>query len=183
MPDVRAYPLVDATALFSQASTGRRIPSNRSEAILRATTFLALICLVFGASCAVLIPASPEQRLGSLFLFGFAPAVCFHASGYIVNLFLAVTSKVCAWVATQCFRFAARLLCWSGYLLIASTAGIAALLPIVWNELQSFSQSAFALLHRICWRVDAAVYRVVCWTIRSVARFLISLEAWGSQRG
>ena len=147
MPDVRAYPLVDATALFWQASTGCRIPSNRSEAILRATTFLALICLVFGASCAVLIPASPEQRLGSFVPFRLRARRLLSCKRLHCHPgFLAVTSKVCAWVATQCFRFAARLLCWSGYLLIASTAGIAALLPLVWNELQSFSQSAFASL-------------------------------------
>ena len=85
MPDARAYPLVDETALFSQESNGLRIPSKLSKAILRATNFLALICLVFGASCAALIPASLEQRLGSLFFFGFAPAVCFHAGGYIVS--------------------------------------------------------------------------------------------------
>src|SRR6476619_3565534 len=110
MPHDHAYPLVDQAAFFSQASTGGRIPSNFSEAILRATNFLALICLFFGATCAALIPASLEQRLGSLFFFGFAPAICFHAGGYIVSLVAGTTSKVCAWVATQCFRFAARLL-------------------------------------------------------------------------
>ena len=48
MPDARAYPLVDETALFSQEFNGLRIPSKLSEAILRATNFLALICLVSG---------------------------------------------------------------------------------------------------------------------------------------
>ena len=85
MPHDHAYPLVDQTAFFSQASTGGRIPSNFSEAILRATNFLALICLFFGATCAALIPASLEQRFGSLFFFGFAPAICFLAGGYIVS--------------------------------------------------------------------------------------------------
>jgi hypothetical protein len=183
MPDARAYPLVDQTALFYQASTGNRIPSKLSEAILRATNLLALICLVFGASCAALIPASFEQRLGSLFFFGFAPAVCLHAGGYIVSLLLAATSKVCAWVATQCFRFTTRLLSGVATWLIASTAGTAVLLPLGSNELKIFTQNAFASLHHICWRVDAAVYQFACWTIRSVAQLLISLEAWRSQRG
>jgi hypothetical protein len=86
MPHDHAYPLVDQTAFFSQASTRGRIPSNFSGAILRAGNFLALICLFFGASCAALIPASLEQRLGGLFFFGFAPAICFHAGGYILGV-------------------------------------------------------------------------------------------------
>ena len=183
MPDARAYPLVDETALFSQESNGLRIPSKLSEAILRATNFLALICLVFGASCAALIPASLEQRLGSLFFFGFAPAVCFHAGGYIVSFLVGTTSKVCAWVATQCFRFAARLLSGVATGLIASTAVTAVLLPLGWDELKIVGRNAFASLQHVCWRVNAAVCRFACWMIRSVARFLISLEAWCSQRG
>jgi hypothetical protein len=77
MPDARAYPLVDETALFSQVSNGLRIPSKLSEAILRATNFLALICLAFGASCARadtgITGAAPRQfvlfwhRAGCLF--------------------------------------------------------------------------------------------------------------------
>ena len=183
MPDRRAYPLVDQAALLSHASAWDAIPSNFSEAILRATNFLALICLVFGASCAALIPASLEQRLGSLFFFGFAPAVCFHAGGYIVSLLAGTTSKVCAWVATQCVRFTKRLLSEVATLLIASAAGTAVLVPLASNELKIFSQNAFASLQDICWRVDAAVYQFACRTIRSFARFLISLESWRSQRG
>ena len=183
MPHDHAYPLVNQTAFFSEASTGDRIPSNFSEAILRATNFLALICLFFGASCAALIPASLEQRLGSLFFFGFAPAICLHAGGHIVSLVLGAISKVCAWIATQCFRFTKSLMSGVAILLIASAAGTALLLPLGWNELKIFSQNAFASLQHICWRVDAAVYQFACWTIRSVAQFLISLEAWRSQRG
>jgi hypothetical protein len=177
MPDARAYPVVNQTALFSQAYTGHRIPSNFSESILRATNFLALICLVFGATCAALIPASLEQRLGSLLFFGFAPAVCFHAGGYIVSLLLGAISKVCAWSATQCFRFIKRLMSGMATLLIASAAGTAVLLPLGRNELKILSQNAFVSLQHICRRVDAAVYQFACWTIRSVARFLIGLEA------
>jgi hypothetical protein len=183
MPDVRAYPLVYETALFSQASAGHRILSKLSAAILSATNFLALICLVFGASCAALIPGSLEQRLGSLFFFGFAPAVCFHAGAYIVSLLLGATSRMCAWIAIQCFRFAARLLSAVASWLVASTAGSALLLPLGWTELKIFSQDAFASLQHICCRVDAAVYHFTCWMIRSLARFLIGLESWRSQRG
>ena len=100
-----------------------------------------------------------------------------------MSLLLGAISKVCGWSATQCFGFTKRLLIGVATLFITSAAGTAVLLPLAWNELKIFSQNAFASLQDICWRVDAAVYQFACRTIRSVARFLISLEAWRSQRG
>src|SRR4051812_19353604 len=59
----------------SSSSTSYR--SQLSQATLRTTSVFAVVSLIFGAGCAVLMPASLEQRLGSFLLFGLAPAICF----------------------------------------------------------------------------------------------------------
>ena len=52
--------------------------SQLSQATLRATGVLAVVSLLFGAGCAVVISASLEQRLGSFLFFGLAPAIWFY---------------------------------------------------------------------------------------------------------
>ena len=47
--------------------------------------FLAVSCLFFGTSFATFVPASPEQRIASLFFFGFIPAAAFYACGHILS--------------------------------------------------------------------------------------------------
>jgi hypothetical protein len=163
--------------------------SQLSQAVLRATSVLAATSLFFGAACAALIPASLEQRLGSLLFFGLAPAVCFHAGGYILSLALGATGELCEMFATSCFR------CATGLLSLVSTSlmpflseryslflAVAARLdPAKVNDL---SQKAILSVQYLFRRVQVAIYESACWTVRSLARFLIRIESvWRSQRG
>jgi hypothetical protein len=74
-------------------------------------------CLVriFGAAIAAFVPASVEERLVNLLIFGLAPAFAFYVSGYIVRYLLGFACKLCelltasvlrrlAWVATGCAK-------------------------------------------------------------------------------
>ena len=151
--------------------------SQLSQATLRATSVLAVVSLLFGAGCAVLIPASLEQRLGSFLFFGLAPAICFYASGYILCGALVAAGNLFAPLATCCIRCAARLL----------SVVFNSFIPFLSNRYDRFlvpalSQDAILSLRYLFLCSRVAIYACACWTIRSVARFLISIEAvW--QRG
>ena len=160
--------------------------SQLSQATLRATGVLAVVSLLFGAGCAVVISASLEQRLGSFLFFGLAPAICFYASGYIFCGALVAAGNLFELLATCCIRCAEGLLSvvFSRFIPFLSNRYdrllvLAARLDLAVNVL---SQNAIPSLRYLCLRLRAAIYACACWTIRSVARFLISIEAvW--QRG
>jgi hypothetical protein len=151
--------------------------SQLSQATLRTTSVLAVVSLLFGAGCAVLIPASLEQRLGSFLFFGLAPAICFYASGYILCGALVAAGNLFAPLATCCIRCAARLL----------SVVFNSFIPFLSNGYDRFvvpalSQDAILSLRYLFLCSRVAIYACACWTIRSVARFLIGIEAvW--QRG
>jgi hypothetical protein len=151
--------------------------SQLCQATLRATSILAVASLLFGAACAALISASLEQRLGSFLFFGLAPAICFYASGYILCGALVAAGNLFAPLATCCIRCAARLL----------SVVFNSFIPFLSNRYDRFlvpalSQDAILSLRYLFLCSRVAIYACACWTIRSVARFLISIEAvW--QRG
>ena len=161
--------------------------SQLCQATLRATSILAVVSLLFGAACAALISASLEQRLGSFLFFGLAPAICFYASGYILCGALVAAGNLFAPLATCCIRCAARLLSvvfnsfipflsnrYDRFLVLAGCLDLA--------KVNALSQHAILSLRYLFLRLRVAIYSCACWTIRSVARFLISIEAvW--QRG
>jgi hypothetical protein len=159
----------------SLSSTG--YSSQLCHATLRATSILAVVSLLFGAACAALISASLEQRLGSFLFFGLAPAICFYASGYILCGVLVATGNLFAPLATCCIRCAARLL----------SVVFNSFIPFLSNGYDRFvvpalSQDAILSLRYLFLCSRVAIYACACWTIRSVARFLIGIEAvW--QRG
>jgi hypothetical protein len=160
--------------------------SQLSQTTLRATGVLAIVSLLFGAACATLISASLEQRLGSFLFFDLAPAICFHASGCIFCGALVAAGKPLELLATCCIRCAAGLLSvvfnrfipslsnrYDRFLVLASCLDLA--------RVNALSQNSILSL-RYLLRLRGAIYACVCWTIRSVARLLISIEAvW--QRG
>ena len=157
------------------------------QATLRATSVLAVVSLLFGAVCAVLISASLEQRLGSFLFFGLAPAICFYASGYIFCGALVAAGGLFELLATCCIRCAAGLLSvvfnsfipslsnrYDRFLILAAHLDLA--------KVNALSQNAISSLRYLFLRLRVAVHACACWMIRSVARFLISIEAvW--QRG
>ena len=151
--------------------------SQLCQATLMATSILAVASLLFGAACAALISASLEQRLGSFLFFGLAPAICFYASGYILCGALVAAGNLFAPLATCCIRCAARLL----------SVVFNSFIPFLSNGYDRFvvpalSQDAILSLRYLFLCSRVAIYACACWTIRSVARFLIGIEAvW--QRG
>jgi hypothetical protein len=183
MTSSRQCPYVGQSINFSSTSYSRQL----SQATLRAASVLAVVSLLFGAGCAVLIPASLEQRLGSFLFFGLAPAICFYASGYIFCGTLVAAGNLLELLATCCIRCAAGLL----------SAAFSRFIPFLSNRYDRFlvltahldrakvnalSQHAVHSLRYLFLCTRVTIYACVCWTIRSVARFLISVEAvW--QRG
>jgi hypothetical protein len=151
--------------------------SQLCQATLRTTSILAVVSLLFGAACAALISASLEQRLGSFLFFGLAPAICFYASGYILCGALVAAGNLFAPLATCCIRCAARLLSvvFNSFIPFLSKRYGRFLVP-------ALSQDPILSLRYLFLCSRVAIYACACWTIRSVARFLISIEAvW--QRG
>src|SRR5260370_30226844 len=66
------YRGINRASLYSSKA---RQSSRLGLAALRAGDLLAVLCLSFGTAFAAFVPASLEQRIGSLFLFGLIPAV------------------------------------------------------------------------------------------------------------
>ena len=143
-----------------------------AQATLRATSVLAVVSLLFGVGCAVLIPASLEQRLGSFLFFGLAPAICFYASGYIFCGAVVAASELFELLATCCIRCAAGLL----------SVVFKRFIPFRSNKFGSWYRqhtSNLILSHFVIFFCAYAWLSTACacWTIRSVARFLIRIEA------
>jgi len=76
---------------------------------MRAGSYLAVICLFFGAAIAAFVSGSLEQRLGNLFSFGLMPAVGFYAGGYVLGQLLVFGVKLCDTIVARCARDAAHL--------------------------------------------------------------------------
>jgi hypothetical protein len=77
--------------------------------------FLAVWCVFFGGAVAAFVPASVEERLVNLLVFGLVPAFVFYVSGHILRLVLGASCKLCellvasvlrrlSWVATGCAK-------------------------------------------------------------------------------
>ena len=183
MTSSRQCPFVGQSINFSSTSYSRQL----SQATLRAASVLAVVSLLFGAGCAVLIPASLEQRLGSFLFFGLAPAICFYASGYIFCGALVAAGNLLELLATCCIRcalgFAERRL--QPLIPSLSNGYDRFLVPTAHLDLarvNALSQHAILSLRYLFLCTRVTIYACACWTIRSVARFLISVEAvW--QRG
>src|SRR5260370_32261838 len=95
------YRVINRASLYS--SKGRQ-SSRLGLAALRAGDLLAVLCLSFGTVFAAFVPASLEQRIGSLFLFGLIPAVSFYAAGYILSQLFMFSSQLCEMIVARCFR-------------------------------------------------------------------------------
>ena len=78
-------------------------------AVMRAGSYLAVVCLIFGAALAAFVPGSLEQRLGNLFSFGLMTAVGFYAGGYVLGRLLVFRVKLCDTVMARCSHYGAYL--------------------------------------------------------------------------
>jgi hypothetical protein len=100
------YRRVDRTCFYSSSAQQN---SQLGPATLRAGNVLAVLCLLFGAAFTAFVPATPEERIGSLFFFGLVPAAGFYAGGHILSQLLVLGSELCEMIAARCFRCFARL--------------------------------------------------------------------------
>ena len=151
-------------------------------AILRAGNFLAILCLLFGTAFILFVPASLEQRIGSLFFFGFIPAAGFCAAGHILSQLLALGSKLCEMIAARCFRCLALLVnnfvIWVSPPVSGASIGcLMALARCLLSKLSALNQRAYRSIRHRCWRAHAAFIEFLCLLIRSSARFVIRMQA------
>ena len=88
----------------------RRHAGQLGPAALRVSNLLAIGSILFGSACAAFVPASLEQRIGAVFLFGLIPAIGFHGGGLVLSLLFGFSSELAERIANLCFRYFARLL-------------------------------------------------------------------------
>jgi hypothetical protein len=161
------YRGINRACLYSSKA---RQSSRLGLAALRAGGLLAVLCLSFGTAFAAFVPASLEQRIGSLFLFGLIPAVGFYAAGHILSQLLMFSSQLCEMIVARCFRC----------VVLSVNALMSWVVPRVSNSLEklpALRQKADYSVRRCCWHVHAAVFDFSCLLIRSAARFIIRMQA------
>ena len=156
--------------------------------IRTAGNLLAVACLIFGAVFAVYLPASLDQRIGSLAFFGLIPAAGSYVAGHILSLLLVAGRKMCRMIATRCFRYLAcllkRLLVWFGR--HAPGVRIGYLIPLAHCRL---SKACRSICHRAWWTHMAfiehlcarwvTVVRRGAWVHRPPIRTAMLLAAFG----
>jgi hypothetical protein len=76
---------------------------------MRAGTYLALVCLLFGAALAAFVSGSLESRLGNLFCFGLMPAVGLYGGGYLLGQLLVFGVNLCDMIIACSLHYATRL--------------------------------------------------------------------------
>jgi hypothetical protein len=95
----------------------RQVPRHRvvesacsrvGRAAQTAATFLSVLCLFFIIVFIAFVPASFEERIGYLFLFGLIPALGCYLIGHILRGALALSCKLCSMIAPHCLRWQAR---------------------------------------------------------------------------
>jgi hypothetical protein len=152
-----------------------------ASATLRYSNLLAVGALIFGAACAAFIPASLEQRLGTVFFFGLMPAVAFHGGGFVLSLALEFSMQFCERAAALGFRYLARLIGYTGVFLRAPRGGAAIeYLSLLTRDLlcktSEFASNASRSAHRGCRRAETAMLELSCLAIRNTARFIIRVQ-------
>jgi hypothetical protein len=175
MRQIPIYRRVDRAYLYS--------PSNQQCAqlgpvFLWAGSFLAIVSLLSGTAFAAFVPASPEQRIGSLFFFGLIPAVGFHVGGHILSRALVLCSELCEMIAARCFRYLAlNFAIWVSPLTDASLKCLMLLTRCLSSKLYGLGHTAYCSVHRLCWCARRVMVDFSCLLIRSAARFVIKMHA------
>ena len=155
----------------------RRQAGQLGPATLRVSNLLAIGSVLFGAACAAFVPASLEQRIGAVFLFGLIPAIGFHGGGLVLSLLFGFSSELAERLAKLCFRYFSRLVRATLTVLNAecSYSSVEHL-----SDLKRRMRTALRSLDGGCRRLEGAIFEFSCLIIRSVARSIIRLQA--SQR-
>jgi hypothetical protein len=161
--------------------------SRVGRATQTAGTFLAVLCLFFGAAFAASVPASLEKRIVYLFFVGLIPALGFYVSGHVLRQILGLSCKLCEIIAARCVRllapFAHGLVNWAGASVLDAldrcSMVIARCLVTTGQCMQRLfrlGREAYCSVHRWYWQVHKAVFEVSCLLIRNAARFVIRMQ-------
>ena len=175
------YRPVDRTRFYSSNAQQN---SQLGPATLRAGNVLAVLCLFFGAALIAFVPATSEERIGSLFFFGLIPAAGFYAGGRILGQVLG--SELCETIAARCFRCLALLV--NSFVIWlcppVSDASRCLMVPArcLLSKLSVLSRKTCRSIRHRCCRAHAAFVELLCLLIRSAARFAISMHVSYARR-
>ena len=161
--------------------------SRVGRAAQTAATFLGILCLFFIIVFIAFVPASFEERIGYLFLFGLIPALGCYLIGHILRGALALSCKLCSMIAPHCLRWQARftnsVLNWANGsardLLERCSLTIAhcRLATDKWGQiLCRLDQKQRRSVNRQYRYVRGAIINFLYLLIRNAARFIITLQ-------
>ena len=161
--------------------------SRVGQAAQTAGTFLAVLCLFFGATFAASVSASLEKRIVYLFFVGLIPALGFYVSGYVLRQILGLSCKLCEIIAARCVRllgpFANGLVNWAGASILDALDRCSMIIARCLLTTGQWMQRLFRLgpraycsIHRCYWQVHKAMFEVSFLLIRITARFVIRMQ-------
>jgi hypothetical protein len=184
MRQASLYRPVDRTCF---CSSNAQQNGQLGPATLRAGNVLAVLCLFFGVAFTAFVPATPEQRIGSLFFFGLIPAAGFYAGGHILSQLLMRGSELCEMIAARCFRCFAILVnsfvIWLSPPVADTSIGcLMVLARCLLSKLSALSRKTYRSIRHHCRRAYAAFIEFLCLLIRSAARFAISMQVSYARR-
>ena len=151
----------------------RRQAGQLGPATLRVSNLLAIGSVLFGAACAAFVPASLEQRIGAVFLFGLIPAIGFHGGGLVLSLLFGFSSELAERLAKLCFRYFSRLV--RATLTVLNVESSYSSVEHL-SDLKRLMRTALRSLDGGCRRLEGAIFEFSCLIIRSAARSIIRLQ-------
>ena len=161
--------------------------SRVGRAAQTAATFLSVLCLFVILVFTAFVPASLEERIGYLFLFGLIPALGCYLIGHILRGVLALSCKLCGIIAPHCLKWQARftnsLLNWAS----ASVLDLSDRCSLTLAHCRLATGRWMRILYRLAQKerrsvnrqyryVRGAIVEFSCLPIRKAARFVITLQ-------
>lgn len=124
--------------------------------------FFAVWCVFCGGAIAAFVPASVEERLVNLLIFGLSPAFGFYVSGYILRHLLGFSCKLCELLTASVLRQLAWVPIGNANLTVCRmTIGR-------WTQRLSYlSRSAYVLMHRQRQHLYQFAFDLSCLLIRT----------------
>jgi hypothetical protein len=189
-------PTVQRDQLQIAGRNMRQVPIHRvvdtacsrvGRAAQTAGTFFSALCLIFISVFSALIPASLEERIGYLFLFGLIPALGFYLIGRVLRGLLALSCKLCGIIAPHFLRWQVRitnsLLNWASVSVLdlldscSLTLAHSRLATGQWMQiLDRLYEKERSSINRQCRYVRRAIIKFSCLLIRNAARFVITVQ-------
>ena len=138
------------------------------------SSFLAVWCVFLGGAIAAFLPASVEERLVNLLIFGLMPAFVIYVSGHILSHVLGFLCKLCELVASSLLRQ----LAWVA-------TGCTKTLTGCWMTIEGWTQRLFHLsrityssMRRQRRHLSNFAFDLSCLLIRNTARLIIKAQHW-----